>query len=165
MLALLQRLDSKGERQWAYVVASTDQLSAQKAERHERSVRPPQATNPVVFLYPLAFSSCLAAPAGHKLNDSTPCLHARSCPASTAYSSIKSVKISHSWRAALQTGSGAQVYRIPRSREVGQSYVTSVWTTIVALCAAFQIVLDASPDIVRTLSLSSSLSAVCSKRY
>lgn len=43
----------------------------------------------------------------------------------------------------------AVVRRIPRSREVGQSYVTSVWTTLVALCAAFAIVFSQQPELVR----------------
>jgi beta-1,4-N-acetylglucosaminyltransferase len=40
------------------------------------------------------------------------------------------------------------VLTIPRSREVGQSYLTSVWTTLVALAAAFQMVWGARPDLL-----------------
>ena len=37
---------------------------------------------------------------------------------------------------------------IPRSREVGQSYITSIWTTLVAMSAAVWIVVKAAPDLV-----------------
>ena len=37
---------------------------------------------------------------------------------------------------------------IPRSREVGQSYSTSVWTTLVALWTAFAIVFRERPQLV-----------------
>lgn len=40
------------------------------------------------------------------------------------------------------------VLTIPRSREVGQSYITSVWTTLVALAAAFRVVWAARPDLL-----------------
>ncbi|KAK9842303.1 hypothetical protein WJX81_005535 [Elliptochloris bilobata] len=42
----------------------------------------------------------------------------------------------------------ACVCKIPRSREVGQSYVSSVWTTLVALCAAFSVVFSQRPELV-----------------
>ena len=42
---------------------------------------------------------------------------------------------------------------IPRSREVGQSYVTSVWTTLVALWTAFAIVYRERPQLVLTLTV------------
>eukprot|EP00955_Chlamydomonas_euryale_P033983 349674-Chlamydomonas_euryale.AAC.1 len=41
-----------------------------------------------------------------------------------------------------------EVWTIPRSREVGQSYVTSVWTTLVALVYAARAVALAKPDVV-----------------
>lgn len=41
-----------------------------------------------------------------------------------------------------------KVIKIPRSREVGQSYITSVATTLIALAAAFRIVLREDPDLV-----------------
>ena len=40
------------------------------------------------------------------------------------------------------------VLAIPRSREVGQSYLTSVFTTLVALAAAVGVVWRARPDLV-----------------
>ena len=49
---------------------------------------------------------------------------------------------------AQAPGVQAVVRRIPRSREVGQSYFTSVWTTFVALCAAFSIVFSHRPELV-----------------
>lgn len=39
MLVLLQKLGTTERRSRAYVVAATDSLSAQKAERHERSLQ------------------------------------------------------------------------------------------------------------------------------
>ena len=41
---------------------------------------------------------------------------------------------------------------IPRSREVGQSYLTSIWTTLVALWMAFVIVYQEQPQLVRNAS-------------
>eukprot|EP00884_Botryococcus_braunii_P019054 jgi/Botrbrau1/5832/Bobra.0366s0014.1 len=43
---------------------------------------------------------------------------------------------------------GVKVCTIPRSREVGQSYITSVVTTLIAMLAAFMIVLKENPDLV-----------------
>jgi beta-1,4-N-acetylglucosaminyltransferase len=40
------------------------------------------------------------------------------------------------------------VLTIPRSREVGQSYLTSVWTTLVALTASMRLVWAAKPDLL-----------------
>ena len=41
------------------------------------------------------------------------------------------------------------VRSLPRSREVGQSYLTSMWTTLKATCAALSIVWQESPQLVR----------------
>lgn len=49
---------------------------------------------------------------------------------------------------ALQ-GAAAKVARIPRSREVGQSYLTSIWTTLVAIWAALAMVWREKPQLVR----------------
>ena len=40
------------------------------------------------------------------------------------------------------------VYKIPRSREVGQSYASSIFTTIYAICYSLLIVLYERPDLV-----------------
>jgi len=40
------------------------------------------------------------------------------------------------------------VRAIPRSREVGQSYFTSIWTTLFALWYAFKIVWQARPELI-----------------
>ena len=60
----------------------------------------------------------------------------------------------------LQAGSMSQVedvrpsvYVIPRSREVGQSYFTSIWTTSVAIMSAFTIVSRSQPDVVSDIAL------------
>ena len=42
-----------------------------------------------------------------------------------------------------------RIIRLPRSREVGQSYLTSIWTTIVAFFAALSIIRRQRPDLVR----------------
>lgn len=44
---------------------------------------------------------------------------------------------------------GFNVVQIPRSREVGQSYLTSVATTLYSLAFAFRIVLRERPELVR----------------
>jgi beta-1,4-N-acetylglucosaminyltransferase len=55
-------------------------------------------------------------------------------------------------RRATSTGvvpaSSVPFLRIPRSREVGQSYVTSLFTTLWAMWACFLLVLRARPDLV-----------------
>jgi beta-1,4-N-acetylglucosaminyltransferase len=42
----------------------------------------------------------------------------------------------------------SHVYKIPRSREVGQSYTSSIFTTMYAICYALLIVLYERPDLV-----------------
>lgn len=37
---------------------------------------------------------------------------------------------------------------LPRSREVGQSYITSIWTTLMACFAAMMLVWQVAPDLV-----------------
>ncbi|CAM6092487.1 unnamed protein product [Calypogeia fissa] len=39
-------------------------------------------------------------------------------------------------------------YRIYRSREVGQSYLTSIWTTLMAMADAFWLVIRIRPDVI-----------------
>ena len=48
----------------------------------------------------------------------------------------------------MQDVSPVAYMSVYRSREVGQSYVTSVWTTILAFCHAVAIVAQARPDVV-----------------
>ena len=48
-------------------------------------------------------------------------------------------------------GEAAKVARIPRSREVGQSYLTSIWTTLVAIWAALAMVWREKPQLVRAV--------------
>ncbi|CAL8463071.1 g2605 [Coccomyxa elongata] len=48
----------------------------------------------------------------------------------------------------MKTDGRTNVCIIPRSREVGQSYLTSVWTTLVALWVAFSIVYREVPQLV-----------------
>jgi beta-1,4-N-acetylglucosaminyltransferase len=49
---------------------------------------------------------------------------------------------------AQGTASSASVVTIPRSREVGQSYITSVATTLYSLLYAFQTVATQRPQLV-----------------
>ena len=46
-------------------------------------------------------------------------------------------------------GSQARVLTIPRSREVGQSYLTSIWTTLISVWAALTMVYTVAPQLVR----------------
>ncbi len=39
-------------------------------------------------------------------------------------------------------------YTLPRAREVGQSYITAIWTTFVAFIASFRIILSVKPDLL-----------------
>ena len=50
----------------------------------------------------------------------------------------------------LQEGKGGQarVLTIPRSREVGQSYLTSIWTTLISVWAALAIIYMEAPQLV-----------------
>ena len=60
----------------------------------------------------------------------------------------------------MQTVMDGTVHTIPRSREVGQSYLTSIWTTLVAIFAAFRIVLVSKPDLVRLAHKQTSATAI-----
>ncbi|KAK9907372.1 hypothetical protein WJX75_002431 [Coccomyxa subellipsoidea] len=62
----------------------------------------------------------------------------------TAFEVQKQVSIS----AQGETLPPFKVCMIPRSREVGQSYLTSIWTTLVALWVAFSIVYRESPQLL-----------------
>lgn len=48
----------------------------------------------------------------------------------------------------LEETSSSQFMQIYRSREVGQSYITSVWTTLIALAHGFWLVLRIRPQVV-----------------
>ncbi|EIE27833.1 hypothetical protein COCSUDRAFT_83453, partial [Coccomyxa subellipsoidea C-169] len=50
--------------------------------------------------------------------------------------------------ASSTSNEAAKICVIPRSREVGQSYLTSIWTTLVALWVAFSIVYREAPQLV-----------------
>lgn len=41
-----------------------------------------------------------------------------------------------------------EILTLPRAREVGQSYLTSIWTFLLALCASFRIIYEYSPDLL-----------------
>ena len=45
------------------------------------------------------------------------------------------------------------IIRTPRSREVGQSYLTSIWTTFIALFSAVSIVWRQRPELVRSAAV------------
>jgi len=66
---------------------------------------------------------------------------------------VRCFKIGSSQAAcSRKTRSTTKVCVIPRSREVGQSYFTSIWTTLVALWCAFSIVYREAPQLVRFCS-------------
>lgn len=48
----------------------------------------------------------------------------------------------------LEETSSAQFMQIYRSREVGQSYITSVWTTLIALSHGFWLMLRIRPQVI-----------------
>lgn len=52
---------------------------------------------------------------------------------------------------------------IPRSREVGQSYLTSIWTTLLAVWAALAIIYREAPQLVRSILTASEapMSSIC----
>uniref|UniRef100_A0AC35UGJ8 Asparagine-linked glycosylation protein 14 n=1 Tax=Rhabditophanes sp. KR3021 TaxID=114890 RepID=A0AC35UGJ8_9BILA len=43
-----------------------------------------------------------------------------------------------------------QIYKTPRSREVGQSFISSIWTTLKAFAFAFKIIFETCPQIIFT---------------
>jgi hypothetical protein len=125
MLALLKHFPLEKYSSRAFVVAATDKMSAQKAQRSERShqstpSRLDQVINPLM-LFSKEKKTQLHMHASQKLNI-------------------------YAWQATESRH--AIIHTIPRSREVGQSYLTSIGTTVVAIVAAFRIVLHAKPDLV-----------------
>ncbi len=50
-----------------------------------------------------------------------------------------------------QNESNYVTYTIPRSREVGQSWISTIWTTLNALRASFVLIWQVKPDLVREL--------------
>ena len=54
----------------------------------------------------------------------------------------------------IKVAETAQFMHIYRSREVGQSYLTSVWTTLIAMAHALWLITKIRPQVVLSLSLS-----------
>ncbi|KAF8020117.1 hypothetical protein BT93_G0734 [Corymbia citriodora subsp. variegata] len=50
--------------------------------------------------------------------------------------------------AGVKVGESAKYMQIYRSREVGQSYITSVWTTLVATAHALYIMIQLRPEVI-----------------
>lgn len=56
-------------------------------------------------------------------------------------------------QSGIDVANTAQFMKIYRSREVGQSYITSVWTTLIAIVHALWLMIKIRPEVVPCLSL------------
>eukprot|EP00882_Tetradesmus_deserticola_P007634 GHRQ01008039.1.p1 GENE.GHRQ01008039.1~~GHRQ01008039.1.p1 ORF type:complete len:217 (+),score=68.08 GHRQ01008039.1:334-984(+) len=63
-------------------------------------------------------------------------------------SSNRALSREQTWAGAQDTPAGVSIEVIPRSREVGQSYITSVFTTLYSLLFAARMVLRHRPQLV-----------------
>jgi beta-1,4-N-acetylglucosaminyltransferase len=127
MLALLDKMDLKTYAPRCYVLADTDRLSAQKAKslelRHARSLG---ATLPAISQ---------AAPAGHQL--------------ASRRGRKDGWHLHKEWEAACEpSGETHQVCIIPRSREVGQSFLSSIPSTLKALWFALRAFIGFRADLL-----------------
>lgn len=159
MMALLQGVDLDVYQPRCYVVAATDGMSSQKAASFEAAA----AAVPPDEEAPLSNTNSIY---------STP---RKSSPHKSGLGTAQSAAVRRSPRVAAATRSpdspakrrftqrppprdqpqqpqqAQQQYSlavIPRSREVGQSFLSSVPTTLRALLAAVGVVLDHRPDVV-----------------
>jgi beta-1,4-N-acetylglucosaminyltransferase len=121
MLMLVAGLDKAYYRPRVYVVAETDRMSGSRALSREAEWQQQQQQ-------PAAEAGSAKAAAG------------RAPPAGGDRSSSSN---------SSQGGSATVVEVIPRSREVGQSYATSVFTTLYSLLWAAWMVTRHRPQLVR----------------
>ncbi|KAK9462915.1 UDP-N-acetylglucosamine transferase subunit ALG14 [Lipomyces oligophaga] len=63
-------------------------------------------------------------------------------------SMIRAVELERSKQNEKRTLSAPIYKNIPRAREVGQSYITSIWTTLICLEKCISFIFDTKPDIV-----------------
>ncbi|GKY91974.1 hypothetical protein MPSEU_000169000 [Mayamaea pseudoterrestris] len=71
------------------------------------------------------------------------------CKASSDTTSLQRLQQSKTYMNQVKTtASSISVYDVPRAREVGQSYLTSVWTTLHAQLCAFQLVHRIQPRLI-----------------
>ncbi|GAB4816321.1 hypothetical protein N2152v2_003367 [Parachlorella kessleri] len=157
-MALLKGVDLATYSPRCYVVAATDAMSGQKAVTFEQAAAPQQEVqgdkSATAGAMDTTQQAALAsAPIARRLprrmlepregEQQQTALHRGRRPGNTAGGS--------SGDGSMEGGSQAQPYkivRIPRSREVGQSFVTSVWTTLRALRHSVLVVLTFRPDVV-----------------
>jgi hypothetical protein len=133
MLALVKHLDKDKLQPRTYVVASTDRMGAQKAQAAEQEA---QASK--VLCSAACRSGCLLC-----------CIRCQPLFASDSLSDM----LGESCNGAQGGKVGeVNVVTIPRSREVGQSYLTSIWTTLLAVWAALAIIYREAPQLVRSSS-------------
>ena len=124
MLELVGHLDRAKYTPRTYVVASTDKMGTQKALTAEKKQHPSSSVS------------------GH----SRGCMHASVLSAACPTLSRPNADVMQEREAS--GGADVSVRLIPRSREVGQSYLTSIWTTLVALWMALIIVYQERPQLV-----------------
>ncbi|DBA91339.1 TPA: hypothetical protein ACH3X2_003985 [Trebouxia sp. C0005] len=126
MLALAGRLDKERYKPRCYVVGQTDALGPAKAAAAEQSL----STHITVSL------------CGHA------CLVVRSLFCNSFF---RNKRIHRSCAKCIRqeiSNASWSVRSLPRSREVGQSYITSVWSTLKASYAAVGVVWVEAPDLV-----------------
>jgi beta-1,4-N-acetylglucosaminyltransferase len=67
------------------------------------------------------------------------------CKADTDTTSADRVRLNHS---AGNLNSNIQIHNIPRSREVGQSYSTSIYTTLISIGYSFRLIYQLRPNVI-----------------
>lgn len=173
---LVSSLDKQYYGPRVYVVAETDKMSAKRALTREQEwaaaaqVRvlvcthrcpqlqtapiPPKACHIASHMHTSACCDMCAACSKQYQLLTWPFLHAPHVQAQLSSSSQHSDQSHKQNKAAKAAAASTQVSVevIPRSREVGQSYVTSVFTTLYSLLWAFWMVTRHRPQMVRTVA-------------
>ncbi len=146
MLTLVKGLDHQAYTPRCYIAAATDRLGLQKAQQAEagQGTHSLNGTLDVHYLDVISpFCSWKGAITGYGTQNAwvllSSLLHEVSlCTCNALYDDDADPK-----------ESPFEFKTIPRSREVGQSYFTSIWTTLVAILAAMTAVFRFNPDLVR----------------
>ena len=129
MMALLKAMDMETYSPRCYVVAETDRMSGQKAHTYEAGL---VAKDPAEVAAGEGRAGEGQAPQREVHHRRTLQREARPQQPQQQSRPLTSYR----------------VIGIPRSREVGQSFVTSIWTTLHALWHAVAVVLAFRPDLV-----------------
>lgn len=128
MLQLIKNLDPKLYTPFVVVVASTDTTSIRRVQAYPNKL-------PIVI------------DDDHDDGDGDDHDPTKTKPSSSSLSS-SSPSIQSKATKATPTTKSSTVYKIPRSREVGQSYSSSVVTTLYSFWVAMKMVLTERPDLV-----------------